>query len=70
MAFPWKFNCSNWRMGRLVLLKFFVARISGNSFLKDGLEYCCLSGAVVICLLDPSLRVVLMYAMVKVSCFH
>ena len=62
MAFLSKFNCSSWRMQRLVLLKFLVVRISGNSFLNDGLEYGRLSGAVVICLLDPSLRVVLMYA--------
>ena len=62
MAFLSKFNCNSWRMRRLVLLKFLVVRISGNSFLNDGLEYGRLSGAVVICLLDPSLRVVLMCA--------
>ena len=59
MAFLSKFNCGSWRMQRLVFL---VMHISRNSFLNDGLEYGCLSGAVVICLLDPSLRVVLMYA--------
>ena len=62
MAFLSKFNCSSWRMQRLVLLKFLVVRTSGNSFLNDGLEYVRLSGAIVICLLDPSLRVVLMCA--------
>ena len=62
MAFHSKFDCSSWKMRRLVLLKFLVVRISGNSFLNDGLEYGRLSGAAVICLLDPSLRVVLMYA--------
>ena len=59
MAFLSKFNCGSWRMQRLVFL---VMHISRNSFLNDGLEYGYLSGAVVICLLDPSLRVVLMYA--------
>ena len=59
MAFLSKFYCGSWRMQRLVFL---VMRISRNSLLNDGLEYGCLSGAVVICLLDPSLRVVLMYA--------
>ena len=62
MAFLSKFSCSSWRMRRLVLLKFLVVRISGNSFLNDGLEYGHLSGAVVISLLDPSLRVVFMCA--------
>ena len=45
-------------MRRLVLLKFLVVCISGNTFLNDGLDYGCLSGATVVCLLDPSLQVV------------
>ena len=62
MAFFSKFNCSSWRMRRLVLLKFLVVQISRNSFLNDGLEYGRLSGATVVSLLDPSLWVVSMYA--------
>ena len=62
MAFLSKFNCSSWRMRRLAFLKFLVVCISGNSFLNDGLGYGRLSGGVVICLLDPSLQIVLMYA--------
>ena len=62
MAFAWKVNCSSWMMRHLVLLKFLVVRISGKSFLNNGLEYGRLSGAAVICLLDPSLQVVLMCA--------
>ena len=62
MAFFSKFNCKSSRMRRLVLLKFLVVRISGNSLLNDGLEYGCLSGATVICLFEPSLWLVSMYA--------
>ena len=39
MAFLLKFDRSSWRIRRLVLLKFLVVRISGNSFLSNGLEY-------------------------------
>ena len=52
MAFLLKFDCNSWRMRRLVLLKFLVVRISGNSVLNEDLEYGRLSGAAVICLLD------------------
>ena len=45
MAFLSKVDCSSWRMRRLVLLKLLVMRVAGNSFLNDGLEYGCLSGA-------------------------
>ena len=55
MVFLSKFDCSSWRIQRLVLLKFLVVRIPGNSFLNDGLEYGHLSGTAVVCLLDPSL---------------
>ena len=46
----------------LVLQKFLMKRISMNSLLNDSLEYGHFSGAAVICLFDPSLRVLLMYA--------
>ena len=62
MAFLLKFDCSSWKLRRLVLLKFLVVRISKNSVLNEGLEYGRLSGAAIICLLDPSLQVVLVYA--------
>ena len=39
MALFLEFVCSFWRFRRLVLLKFFVVRISGNSFLNEGLAY-------------------------------
>ena len=38
MAFLLKFDCSSWRMRRLVLLKLLVVRISGNSVLNEGLD--------------------------------
>ena len=41
MALLSKFDCSSWRMQHLVLLKFWVVFVSGNSFLSDGLEYGC-----------------------------
>ena len=39
----------------MVLLKFLIVRISGNSFLNKGLEYGYLSGATIVFLLDLSL---------------
>ena len=62
MAFLLKFDCSSWRMRRLVLLKLLVVHISGNSVLNEGLEYGRLNSVAVICLLDSSLRVELVYA--------
>ena len=58
MAFLWKFDCSSYRMRRLVFLKFLVVCISGNSFLNEGLEYGLLSGATIVFLLDQSLWIV------------
>ena len=62
MAYFLKLGCSSWRMGRLVLLKMLVVHISGSSLLNDGVEYSRLGGATIICLLEPSLWVVPMYA--------
>ena len=39
MALFLRFVCSSWKTRRLVLLKFFVVRISGKSFLNEGVEY-------------------------------
>ena len=61
MAFLLKFDRSSWRIRRLVLLKFLVVRISGNSFLSNGLEYDRQSGATDVDLLEPSLQVLLIY---------
>ena len=44
-----------------VASEIFEGVYSGNSFLNNGLEYGHLSGAIIVCLLDPSLQLVSMY---------
>ena len=62
MALFLKLVCSFWMIQHLILLKLFVVRFSDKSFLNEGLEYGCLSRATIAEFLEPSLRVVLMYA--------
>ena len=57
-----KLDWSSWRILRLVFLKFLVVRVSGKSFLKEGLEYGRLGCAFIAKLLEPPLRLLLMYA--------
>ena len=57
-----KFDCSSWRIWHLVLLMFLVLPISEKSLLNEGLEYGRLSDVTVVEFLEPSSRVVLMYA--------
>ena len=63
MALFLKFVWSSWRIRGLVFLKFLVACVYGRSFLNEGKEYCCLGCAVLVNVLERSLRILLMYAL-------
>ena len=52
---------SSWRIQCLVFLKFLVVRVSGKSFLNEGLEYCHFVCAFIAKFSEPSLRFLLMY---------
>ena len=60
MALFLKLVWSSWWIGRLVFLKFFVVRVSGESFLNEGLEYGCLGCAFIAKVLKPYLWFLLM----------
>ena len=63
MALLLKLVCNSWRIQRLLLVKFFVMRISGKSLVNESLEHGCLitqfletSGiehVLLICLVEP-----------------
>ena len=62
MALFLKLVCSFWRTRHLVLLKFFVVRISGKSFLNEGLACGRLGDSTNDEFLESSVRVMFMYA--------
>ena len=62
MALFSKLVCSSWRIQGLGCLKFLVVRVSGESFLDEGLEYGHLGCAVIANSWELSLWVLLMYA--------
>ena len=62
MALFLKLVWSSKRIRHLVFLNFIVVRVSGKSFLNEGLEYGCSGCAFIARLLEPSLQFLLMYA--------
>ena len=62
MALFLKLVWSSWRIRCLVFLKFLVVRVSGKSFLNEGLEYGRLVCALIGKFSEPSLRFLLMFA--------
>ena len=62
MALFLKLDWSSRRIRRLVFLKFLVVRVSGKSFLNEGLEYGRLVCAFIAKFSEPSLGFLLMYA--------
>ena len=61
MPLSLKLVCSSCRIRHLVFLKFLVVCVSGISFLNEGVEYGCLSLAVIAEFLGYSLCTVMMY---------